>query len=195
MNSSIGEYSCHIINDPDSAAKGLNILLDILEKKGADVGILTHQDMYYRKDWVAEVKKQLELLPEDWVIAGIVGKDEKGVLCGHFHDMSSPLWIVSDHEFPVKCSCIDECVMLVNMKSGFRFDEALEGFDLYGTYACLRANEIGSAWIIDAWAEHYCTRFHRKWEPSDLFMKMWKWLYDRFPGKKLDSTVLVGKQT
>jgi len=53
------------------------------------------------KNWVEEVKAQIALLPEDWVIAGIVGKDEQGVLCGKFHDMSSPLWIVSEHEFPV----------------------------------------------------------------------------------------------
>jgi hypothetical protein len=77
------------------------------------------------------------------------------------------------------------------MKSGFRFDEALEGFDLYGTYAVMRAKEMGTAWIIDAWAEHYCSRFHKGWEPDDRFMAMWKWLYDRFPGQKLYSTVLV----
>jgi hypothetical protein len=133
-------------------------------------------------------------LPENWVIAGIVGKDEKGVLCGRFHDMSTPLWIVSDHDFPVQCSCIDECTIIVNMKTGFRFDEALEGWDLYGTYACLRAQEMGTAWIIDAWAEHYCTRFHSEWEPCAVFMKMWEWLYNRFPSKYLDSTVLVGKE-
>jgi len=194
-NSAIGEYPCYTIFDPESATKGLNILLGMIEKRGASIGILTHQDMYYRAEWVDEVKAQIALLPEDWVIAGIVGKDEKGILCGKFHDMSSPLWIVSDHEFPVKCACVDECVIIVNMKSGFRFEEELEGFDLYGTYACLRANELGSAWIIDAWAEHYCTRFFGDWEPGVTFKKMWKWLYNRFPGQNLESTVLVGQNT
>jgi len=193
-NSSIGECSCYTIHDPESATKGLNTLLDTIEKSGAEIGILTHQDMYYREHWLPAVKKQISLLPENWVIAGIVGKDEKGVLCGNFHDMSSPLWIVSDHQFPVQCSCIDECTIIVNMKTGFRFDEALEGWDLYGTYACLRAQEMGTAWILDAWAEHYCTRFHNSWEPGAVFMRMWKWLYDRFPGKYLDSTVLISKE-
>ncbi len=192
-NSSIGEYQCYTIFDPESATKGLNVLLNTIEKNGASIGILTHQDMYYRQNWVEEVKAQIALLPEDWVIAGIVGKDEQGVLCGKFHDMSSPLWIVSEHEFPVKCSCIDECTIIVNMKSGFRFEEELEGFDLYGTYACLRANELGSAWIIDAWAEHYCTRFFGDWEPGVTFKKMWKWMYDRFPGQRLESTVLLNQ--
>jgi len=192
--SSIGRKECFTIFEPETAAKGLNTLLDIIEKSGAEVGILTHQDMFYQEHWLPQVKKQLAKLPEDWVIAGIVGKDENGVLCGKFHDMSSPLWIVSDHDFPVRCSCIDECTIIVNMKSGFRFDEEMIGFDLYGTYACLMANKIGSAWIIDAWAEHYCRRFFGSWEPDDTFKKMFKWLYNRFPGKRIDSTVLVGEK-
>ena len=193
MKSNIGNVPCFIINDPDTAARGLNTLLDIIDKKGAKIGILTHQDMYYKQHWLPQVQDQLAKLPEDWVIAGIVGKDENGKICGRFHDMSSPLWIVSEHEFPAKCSCIDECTIIVNMKSGFRFDEALKGFDLYGTYACLRANEIGSAWIINSWAEHYCTRFFGQWEPDETFEKMWRFLYERFPGKRLESTVLVGE--
>lgn len=193
-NSSISQYPCFTVFDPKSATKGLNILLDIIDKEGAKIGILTHQDMFYREGWIHNVKEQIAKLPDDWVIAGIVGKDEDGVLCGRFHDMSTPLWIVSEHEFPARCSCIDECTIIVNMKSGFRFEEELEGFDLYGTYACLRANEMGSAWILDAWAEHYCSRFHGEWEPNQIFMKMWKWIYDRFPDQVLDSTVLVGKK-
>ena len=193
-NSHISNAQCFTIYDPESAAKGLNILLDTIEKSGASIGILTHQDMFYREHWLPAVRKQLEKLPEDWVIAGIVGKDERGILCGRFHDMSTPLWIVSEHNFPVRCSCIDECTIIVNMKTGFRFDEEFEGFDLYGTYACLRANEMGSAWIIDAWAEHYCTRFFGQWDPGEVFKKMWKWLYNRFPNQRLESTVLVGKQ-
>jgi len=192
--SSIGGKECFTIFEPETAAKGLNTLLDTIEKSGAEIGILTHQDMFYQEHWLPQVKKQIAKLPEDWVIAGIVGKDEQGKLCGKFHDMSSPLWIVSEHDFPVRCSCIDECTIIVNMKSGFRFDEDLIGFDLYGTYACLKANEIGSAWIIDAWAEHYCRRFFGSWEPDETFKKMFKWLYNRFPNKKIDSTVLVGKK-
>ncbi len=192
-NSNIGDVPCFTIYDPETATKGLNKLLDIIEKSGAEIGILTHNDMFYREHWLPQVQDQLKKLPEDWVIAGIVGKDETGELCGTFHDMSTPLWIVSKHEYPVRCSCIDECTIIVNMKTGFRFEEELIGFDLYGTYACLRANEMGSAWLIEAWAEHYCSRFWGQWEPDQVFMDMWKWLYNRFPGKRLESTVLLGE--
>lgn len=183
---------CYTIMDPESAAKGLNTLLDVIDSKGAQIGILTHQDMMYRPHWLPAIREQLEMLPDSWIIAGIVGKDMDGHLCGRFHDMSTPLWIKSDHKFPVQCSCIDECTIIVNIKKGFRFDETLEGWDLYGTYAPLRAREMGgTAWILDAWAEHYCSRFHKGWEPDERFMSMWKWLYDRFPGQKLQSTVLI----
>lgn len=190
--SSLGWFPCFTVFDPETATKGLNTLLDTIDKSGAEIGILTHNDMFYQEHWLPAVTKQIEKLPKDWVIAGIVGKDKDGELCGKFHDMSSPLWIVSEHKFPVECSCIDECTIIVNMKSGFRFEE-MEGFDLYGTYACLRANEMGSAWIIDAWAEHYCTRFWGSWEPDETFMKMWEWIYNRFPGQRLESTVLIGE--
>jgi hypothetical protein len=193
-NSAIGDFSCYTIMNPESATKGLNKLLDIIESKGAEIGILTHQDMYYREGWLDQVQSQIILLPDNWVIAGIVGKDEKGELCGRFHDMSTPLWIISEHKFPAECGCIDECTIIVNMKRRFRFDEAIEGFDLYGTYACLRAKEMGTAWIIDAWAEHYCGRFHRGWEPDDRFKETWKWLYNRFPGQRIDSTVIGERQ-
>ena len=192
-NSALGRAQCYTIHNPDTATKGLNTLLDIIEESEAEIGVLTHQDMFYANHWLSAMENQIKKLPEDWVIAGLVGKDLEGDLCGRFHDMSTPLWIVSNHRFPVECSCIDECTIIVNMKSGFRFEE-MEGFDLYGTYACLRAKELGSAWIIDAWAEHYCTRFHTGWEPDAVFIKMWKWLYDRFPGQKLDSTVLVNEK-
>ncbi len=193
MKSNIGNIPCFTVFDPETATQGLNTLLDTIDKSGATIGILTHSDMHYKQHWLPQFQKQIEKLPKDWVIAGIVGKDEDGKLCGRFHDMSSPLWIVSDHKFPVRCSCIDECTIIVNMKSGFRFEE-MEGFDLYGTYACLRANEIGSAWIIDAWAEHYCTRFFGQWEPNATFKKMWNWIYNRFPEKRLESTVLIGEE-
>lgn len=188
--SQIDGIQVYTIEDADSAAKGLNKLLDIIESKGADIAVLTHQDMYYKEPWIRQMEDQIALLPESWIIAGIVGKDEEGIICGKLHDMRTPMFFWSDHKFPVECSCIDECCIIVNMKTGFRFDERLEGFDLYGTYSCLRAKEMGgTAWIIDSFAEHYCSKSW-DWFPDEKFQESWKWLYGRFPGTKIDSTVL-----
>lgn len=188
--SEIGDIPCYTIMNPESATKGLNKLLDIFERKEVEIGVLTHQDSYYRNGWVEQMQAQTSLLPDSWMVAGVVGKNNAGKVCGIVHDMRQPLFVGSHEPLPTECCCLDECCMIVNMKSGFRFDETLEGFDLYGTLAVLQAQETGkSAWIINAPMEHYCMRSY-EWEPNEKFKESWKWLYERFPGRRLDSTVI-----
>lgn len=202
----------HYVERPDSATKGLNKLLEIIEDEGADVAVLTHHDMSYRRVWLPQVREQLELLPDSWITAGIIGKDMNGLMCGKFHDTRIPaIFQTGDiHKFPERASCFDECCILVNLKKGFRFDEGLEGFDLYGTLAVLQTWEMGgSAWIIDSgavaakimtpvgeivvditYAQHHCTRSF-PWIPDERFAKNFMWLHERFPNAHMiDSTVL-----
>jgi len=193
--------SLSVVMYPDKATTALNKLLDLADYKGAEVAILVHQDMYFRNGWVQQVEQQLALLPPDWIVAGIIGKDMEGNICGRFHDMRiAPVFNTSDiHTFPQPASCFDECCIIVNLsvpmsitKTGFRFDEGLDGFDLYGTLAVLQAQEMGgSAWVIDAFAEHYCMRSFQ-WFPDKDFQARFKWLHERFPNAlKIDSTVLA----
>lgn len=183
---------CHFIKNPESATKGLNFLLDKIDADGADVGILTHQDMYYGAGWIDQVKDQLSKLPDNWLCAGIIGKDMQGRIAGQFHDMRIPLDFNTKHihEFPQPACCFDECCLIFNMKKGFRFEESFEGFDLYGTLCVLKAWEMGgSAWVIDAYAQHYCMRSF-EWYPDDLFVQNFKRLYERFKNIRVDSTAL-----
>ena len=183
---------CHTIKNPESAAKGLNKLLDRIEADGDEVAILVHQDMFFRHDWVDTVRAQLAKLPENWAIAGVIGKDMSGRICGRFHDMRIPLHFNTSnlHDFPHPACCVDECVIIVNLKNGFRFDESYAGFDLYGTLGVLQAWESGkSAWVIDAFAEHFCMRKF-DWCPDDLFIENYKRLYDKYKGIRVDSTAL-----
>jgi hypothetical protein len=181
------------VQNPESATKGLNILLDKAEAENADVCVLTHQDMYFRSGWVEQVWSQIKLLPDSWVVAGVIGKDAEGLTCGKFHDMRIPDYFnTSDvHSFPQPACCFDECVIIVNMKKKFRFDELLAGFDLYGTLCVLQTWEMGgTAWVIDAFCEHYCLRPFT-WFPDESFRTNYKLLHDRFSEKwKLDSTAL-----
>ena len=185
---------CHVIKMPESATKGLNKLLDMIEGEGHDVAILVHQDMHFRSGWIDQVKEKLSELPESWIVAGIIGKDMQGSICGKVHDMRMPLHFnTSDiHTFPEEASCFDECVIIVNISKGFRFDEGLDGFHLYGTLCVLQAQEMGgTAWIIDAFCEHYCMRPFT-WFPDEDFQKCFKWIYERFPdARRIDSTVLM----
>lgn len=186
----------HYLFNPESATKGLNRLLDIIEAEGADVAVLAHQDMHFQNGWLPKVRQQLALLPDSWVVAGIIGKCMNGLMCGNLHDMRivDHINTTAIHSFPQPAACFDECVIIVNMAKGFRFDEALEGFDLYGTLCVLQAWEMGgTAWIIDAFAEHYCMRPF-SWFPDDEFKARYKRLFDRFEHlKSIDSTVFVSK--
>ena len=178
------------VTNPDSATKGLNSLLDRIDKD--DVIVLAHQDMYFRSGWFSQLVTQLTLMPDDWQVAGIFGKDERGRPCGRIRDMRfvHPLDTSEVHKFPCKASCFDECVIIA--KGDFRFDEGLDGFDLYGSLAVLQAEENGrGAYIIDAPAEHYCMRPFT-WYPDKEFERRYKWLMRRFPNKTINSTVLGG---
>lgn len=186
----------YVVN-PESATKGLNQILDVMASEGADVAILVHQDMHFRNGWLEKVKSQLSKLPDSWAVAGIIGKDMQGRMCGKLHDMRIVDHINSSaiHTFPQPACCFDECVIIINLKHGFRFDEELDGFDLYGTLCVLQAWEKGlTAWIIDAWAEHYCMRSFG-WFPGDDFKARYKKLYDKYLSmtEKIDSTVFVSQ--
>lgn len=181
------------VQNPESATKGLNILLEKAENESADICVLCHQDVYFRAGWVDQMRSQIKLLPESWIVCGVIGKDASGLICGKFHDMRIPdHFNTSDiHTFPHEACCFDEAVIVVNMKKGFRFDETLAGFDLYGTLCVLQTWEMmGTAFVVDAFCEHYCMRPFT-WSPSEQFCKNYKWLHDRYSGQwKLDSTAL-----
>ena len=181
------------VQNPESATKGLNILLDKAELESADICCLVHQDMYFRYGWIDQVRSQIKMLPDSWVVCGPIGKDASGLVCGKFHDMRIPdHFNTSDiHSFPHEACCFDEAVIIVNIKKGFRFDEALKDFDLYGTLCVLQAWESSqTAWVIDCFCEHYCLRPFT-WSPSESFCKQYKMLHDRFSARwKIDSTAL-----
>ena len=187
------EGQAYLVKEPPSATKGLNFLLDKMDQEGAEIGVLCHQDMHFRSGWVERMLSQIKLLPEDWIIAGPIGKDMAGRVCGRFRDMRIPdMFDTSNiHNFPHPACCFDECVLIVNLKTGFRFNEEMDGFDLYGALAVLQSWEAGKkAWIIDAACEHYITRSFR-WFPDKQFQKNYKWLYDKYHHLgRVDSTAI-----
>lgn len=187
------EGKAHLVKEPESATKGLNKLLDMMEADGAEVGILCHQDMFFRNGWVEQLQGQIKLLPDSWVVCSPIGKDMEGRVCGKFHDMRIPdVFNTSGiHSFPHPACCFDECVIIVNMKKKFRFDEEMSGFDLYGTLCVLQAWESNqTAWVIDAFCEHYIMRKF-SWFPEEGFQKNYKWLYDKYHHLgRVDSTAI-----
>lgn len=187
------DVPAYFVKEPESATKGLNILLDIIEKDRSDIAVLCHADMYFRAQWIEQVKDQTSKLPESWVIAGVIGKDLLGRISGRMHDMRIPQHFdTSDiHDFPQQACCFDECVLIINMKKKFRFLEQMEGFDLYGTLCVLQALEQGgTSWVIDAFCEHYCMRPF-SWLPDETFKSNFKWIWDKYSEfGRIDSTAI-----
>lgn len=168
----------------ESAPKGFNGILSLMK---TDAVVLCHQDIYFPPGSIATLETNLKELPDSWVVAGPYGINESGEHCGKIHDRRVPLPMDTGHTLPTKALSIDGCCMVINRKSGFTFDENLEGFDLYDVYATLRARELGTAWIIDFPVEHYATRSW-DWKPDTVFMKNWGYLKQRFPNERIIST-------
>jgi hypothetical protein len=171
--------------DPESAAKGLNGLLDMTD--GYDIAVLVHHDIYLPPGWVSTLRYRLNELPDSWVVAGVYGIGAKGEHCGKVLDRRTPKPLFTAHTFPQPALSLDACCLIVNLSKGFRFDEGITGFDLYDVYAAMRANELGTAWIIDCPPEHYATR-PVEWQPDETFVQNWRWLKERFPGKRIYHT-------
>jgi hypothetical protein len=191
--SELSGFPLEVIFYPDSACKGLNQLLERMENKGYEIAVLAHQDVFFRSWWVGALREQIEMLPDSWIVAGTIGKDMNGKIVGKMQDMRMPLFFNTAHHEPQLASCFDECVIIVNLKKGFRFDEGLPGFDLYGTLCVCQAWEMGgTAWIISAFTEHYCTRSF-DWFPGKDFEESFQWLHKRFAksvAERIDTTVL-----
>jgi hypothetical protein len=186
-------FPLEIVAYPETACKGLNMLLERMENKGHEIAVLTHQDVFFHSWWVNALREQIELLPDSWIVAGVIGKDLQGRIVGKMQDMRMPIAFNTSHYEPQPASCFDECVIIVNLKKGFRFDEGLPGFDLYGTLCVCQAWEMGgTAWIISAFTEHYCTRSF-DWFPGRDFEESFQWLHKRFAksvAERIDTTVL-----
>ena len=171
----------------DSATEGWNEILKDAEKSKYDIAVMSHQDIYYPKEWLLKMEAGLKKLPESWLIAGYygIGKDFKP--CGGIWDRRMTMRLKTPHDLPCEVLNVDGCAFIVNLNKGFRFEE-LKGFDLYDVYAGLKAKEMGgTVWAIDAPVEHFATR-PWNWKPNEVFMENWNWLKQRFPNEKLVST-------
>lgn len=186
--SDLGNMTIFAKHNPESATKGLNEALGSIEKTDADIAILAHQDMFFPVGWMPRLAEKISQLPDSWIVAGVWGIDKEQRHCGRIYERRTPGITASQHEFPVEAIALDECCLIVNMQSGFRFDEELEGFHLYGTYAAMRGQEMGTVWVIDCPPEHFAKRSF-DWEPDDDFKKAWEWLKQRFPDQEICSPV------
>mgnify|MGYP003393651046 CR=1 FL=1 len=176
--------------DAKSASEGLNKLI---KDSDADVLVLIHQDVFLPDGWEDRLISIIEKLDDDWGLLGVWGaRIENGGFqsIGNIADtrLNNPhVWY---GELPTdNVETLDEMCLVINMKSGFLFDEKMIGWDLYGAYACLKMKEIGrKVFVVDNLAIHN-TRRSLDWKPNMVYLSIFEWLKSRFPDNIVLSTV------
>ncbi|MFU8829927.1 MAG: hypothetical protein ACNA8P_10915, partial [Phycisphaerales bacterium] len=111
-----------------------------------------HQDVLFPAGWLRTVKTQLQLLPDNAAIVGLVGCTRKGCFRGHVIDPHGHAYW---GPLPTRVTSLDEHVLLVRPNIGLRFDESIPHFHCYGTDIVLAAEAAGyTAHAVDAPVVH-----------------------------------------
>lgn len=150
-----------IINNDNkySASNALNIGIDVSK---SDILVFAHQDVRLLYNWFDKLDQVISELDDDWGAIGSAGislkygrndigrwggsLDVRTVAVGSVWDSDEslsqpPYWDGVHETTPVHC--VDECVFILNKRTGLRFDSAFTGFHFYGVDICLQARAAG----------------------------------------------------
>ncbi len=146
-----------ILNEDNrySASNALNIGIDVAR---SDLLVFAHQDVRLLYRWFDRLVEVVDELPNDWGILGSAGialnygREDIGrwggalntdtVAVGSVWDADEklgepPYW--DGQKDTTKVHCADECVLVLNKRTGLRFDSLFTGFHFYGVDLCLQA--------------------------------------------------------
>lgn len=160
INKSRGRFDIEIIpiiNNANlySASNALNVGIDAAKSNNL---IFVHQDVRLLGDWFQTLSNIIDNVPDDWGILGSAGidlqysrkdigrwggaKEVDTVAVGTVYDSDEsleigPYW--NGAKDITKSHCADECLFVLNKKTGLRFDTQFTGFHFYGVDICLQA--------------------------------------------------------
>ena len=185
-------------NNIYSASLALNAGLDACK---TDIAILAHQDIKLLGDWFERLNNIINQIGEDWAIIGCAGIDLEAsrsdigrwggslgrkIAIGTVYDRDDaeqPYW--DGIKDTTRAHCADECLIVLNNKTGLRFDQQFNGFHFYGVDLCLQARAAGfGVYCSDLPIIHYgkyssSTRSDNKyWKYFRLTHRKW---HSRFP--------------
>lgn len=146
-----------VFNDENrySASNALNVGIDAAR---SDIVVFAHQDVRLLYNWFELLNNIVTTLPNDWGILGAAGisldygRSDIGhwggalrtdtVAVGSVWDSddklnSPPYW--DGIKKTTKIHCADECLLVLNKRTGLRFDAQFTGFHFYGVDLCLQA--------------------------------------------------------
>jgi len=155
-----------------SASNALNIGIDAAK---SDIIIFAHQDIRLLGEWFDSLEDALDRIPEDWGILGSAGinlkygRDDIGMWGGSLSDSNVVVGSVWDSDESLeeepywdgtkevtKIHCADECLFVLNKKTGLRFDAQFTGFHFYGIDICLQSRAAAfGCYGVDLPIVHY----------------------------------------
>ncbi len=139
-----------------SAALALNLALETAK---ADMVICVHQDVELLGDWFTNLAAATAELPPNWGVLGAAGiaahcgRPDIGmwggslrgdtVAVGTVHAAADqpPYWNGQSDLTPIHAP--DECLFVVNRRTGVQFDLAFTGYHFYGVDLCLQVRAAG----------------------------------------------------
>ncbi|PCJ70533.1 MAG: hypothetical protein COA62_08120 [Rhodobiaceae bacterium] len=138
-----------------SAAAAYNAGLD---ETDGNIVVLVHQDVYFPKNWDAQLLAGIAAIEKkdpNWAIIGIYGVRPDGSHVGRVWSSGIERELGEAFDAPATVTTIDELVIVVNRRSGLRFDENLPGFHLYATDIALAAADKGrGVYVVHAPVVH-----------------------------------------
>lgn len=152
----------HVEKDAESASRAYNRGLDATS---APIIVFAHQDVYFPPSWLGQLNtaiERVEAIDPNWAVLAPTGISQDGRHVGTVWSSSLSSCIGEPVDTPVSAQSFDELTIVLNRKSGIRFDEELPNFHLYGTdvvQTALAAN-LG-AWICQLPLVHN-DKFHAR---------------------------------
>ena len=121
----------------------------------AQVLIFCHHDIVFPLNWLQTLQNQMDVIERDdknWGVLGVMGVGNNGSGIGSIADPYSTRKL---GQLPSAVQSLDEVCLIVKSGNGFRFDEDLGGFHLYGADLCLQSHNMGmKCYGIEATLQH-----------------------------------------
>jgi glycosyltransferase involved in cell wall biosynthesis len=196
-----------------SASQALNLGLDVAR---GDHVIAVHQDVRLLDGWF----DKLETVLAEVDVYGVIGVAGISLDFDHTHigkwggsladqtvavgsvwndDLTQvPYW--DGIKQPTQIHCADECLLVINRRTGLRFDPAFQGFHFYGADICLQSRAAGYGVIgAELPVVHYgtysgsFTTESRYWPYLRLLHHKWNYAFPELLGTHFHWTTEKGE--
>lgn len=145
-----GRLPLNIQSDAVSSAQAYN---RGLEQTRGEFCIFVHQDVYLPAGWLDRAIATLEPLTRehpDWVVAGPYGVRPDGQHVGRVWDVNLGCELGDPGFPPTPVGSLDELLLICRRESGYKFDENLRHFHMYGSDVVQSALATkGTAWAVE----------------------------------------------